>query len=71
MHEARLWVEQGFQPCIQDGQLGGRLQPPRYVMVPQARSTSEAEARMFLHHSCRPEGLLHPVVNNEAWIIDH
>jgi hypothetical protein len=33
-------------------------------MLSQAQSTSGAEARMFHDCSCRPEGLLDPVVNN-------
>jgi hypothetical protein len=39
------------------------FQPLRYVMVPGVR-TSGAEAQMYLSCFCRPEGLLHPVVNN-------
>jgi hypothetical protein len=56
-------VERTFQPsmsmCKQEG-----FQPLRYVRRPQTQSTHAAEAWIFLDRSCRPEGLLHPIVNN-------
>jgi hypothetical protein len=57
-------VEQGFQPCISRIPESDGFQPLRYVMLPQKESPSGAEALMFLAYSCRPEGLLHPIMNN-------
>jgi len=48
MREARLWVEQGFQPCIQDTLIEGRLSAAEARDAAHAQSTSGAEARMFL-----------------------
>jgi hypothetical protein len=67
MRRTRLWVEQGFQPCISYVLLRDGFQPLRYAMPPQAQSTAGAEALMFLARSCRPEGLPHPIMNNAAY----